>query len=249
MMQDQVGIGHNGGPPLGAPVAPPWLAGREARIARRGRPAATSGKARAEEWVLRFERTTPPVVEPLMGWTGGGDTLATQVELTFGSREEALAYAERQGIEARVKGAGGQAPEAPPARQRVQRPENAFGTVIWLTPLESSYGRCDPLGRPDLERALLNPAAVFGAPDEVLRDPLLSLDCRREILRRWAWDEYLKDMAAEEGMPEHGAAEPSRLWEVKAALLALGEDWRPSPVAPSARIAPYERDPRLALAA
>ena len=68
-----------------------------ARIFRPARSALTSGKARTKRWVLRFERRTPPVIEPLMGWIGGDDTL-TQVELTFPTREAAVASAERQGL-------------------------------------------------------------------------------------------------------------------------------------------------------
>ena len=95
------GIGHNARPlpPVGHPI---WPDGAEAVIARRRQPVATSGRARTGEWVLRFERRTPPFIEPLMGWTGGGDTLA-QVELTFTSRDEAIAYAERQGLSYRVE--------------------------------------------------------------------------------------------------------------------------------------------------
>ncbi|MGU3542189.1 hypothetical protein [Methylobacterium sp. A52T] len=86
---------------------------------------------------------------------------------------------------------------------------------------------------PDLERALVNPGAVFDTP-AVLRDhPRLLPSCKREILRRWAWDEYLKEVAAAEGMAE---GEPSRLDAVKAALLALGEARRPDPAAPAAAI-------------
>jgi hypothetical protein len=68
-----------------------------ARIYRPVRSAMTSGKARTKKWVLRFDRRTAPFIEPLMGWTGGDDTL-TQVELTFPTREAAVAYAQRQGL-------------------------------------------------------------------------------------------------------------------------------------------------------
>jgi hypothetical protein len=37
-----------------------------------------------------------------MGWTADDDTL-TQVELRFGSKEEAIAYAEREGLAYRVE--------------------------------------------------------------------------------------------------------------------------------------------------
>ena len=63
---------------------------------------------------------------------------------------------------------------------------------------------------------------MFAAPAAVLDHPRLLGPCKREILRRWAWDEYLKEVAAAEGMAE---GEPSQLEAVKAALLALGERW------------------------
>jgi hypothetical protein len=97
MQVHAIGIGHNN--PPAAAVAPPWLAGRRAVIRRRKRPVETAGRAHAHEWVLTFERCTPPELDELMGWTGGGDTLATEVRLTFATRAEAVAYAERQGLE------------------------------------------------------------------------------------------------------------------------------------------------------
>jgi hypothetical protein len=100
-------------------------------------------------------------------------------------------------------------------------------------------------GLPDLERALINPAAVFPTPRAVLDNQRLMRGCKQEILRRWAWDEYLKEVAASEGMAE---GEPSRLDEVKAALLRLGETWRPKPFAP-ATAAPLLRKDLEVLAA
>jgi hypothetical protein len=76
-----------------------------ARIFRPSRSVTTSGTARTKRWVLRFDRRTPPFLEPLMGWTGGDDTL-TQVELTFPSREAAVAYAKRHGLAYQVAGDG-----------------------------------------------------------------------------------------------------------------------------------------------
>src|SRR5690606_32895126 len=64
---------------------------------RPARPALPPGKPTTRHWKLRFKRRTPPFIEPLMGWTGGDDPL-TQVELTFPTRESAVAYAERQGL-------------------------------------------------------------------------------------------------------------------------------------------------------
>ncbi|MGX9576818.1 NADH dehydrogenase ubiquinone Fe-S protein 4 [Mesorhizobium sp. f-mel] len=62
----------------------------------------TSG-ARPKGWRLVFERRTAPVIEPLMGYTGGGDTL-TQVELDFPTLQAAIDYAERQGLAYIVQG-------------------------------------------------------------------------------------------------------------------------------------------------
>jgi len=242
-----VGIGHNRGPALDPAMPPPsWLMGRRARLARRGRSVATSGRARADEWVLRFERETPPFIEPLMGWTAGDDPLA-QVELTFETRAAALAYAERQGLEVEVQDRSSPVPLQDARTSAMAALDELGGTVIWLDAFRSAYGRCELSALPDLERALVNPASVFRRPEEVLRHPRLSLDCKREILWRWAWDEHLKEIAAEEGM---ASGEPSCLDEVKAALLELGQRWTPGPAAPAALVVAYRHDPALtALAA
>lgn len=72
-----------------------------ARIYQRPKSAMQSGKARTAEWVLEFEQSEARRPDPLMGWTGSGDTQA-QVHLTFGSKDDAKAYAEKHGIAARV---------------------------------------------------------------------------------------------------------------------------------------------------
>ena len=64
-------------------------------IYRPARSAMTSGKANIRSWKLRFEQRAASFIEPLMGWTGGTDTLS-QVELDFPSAEAAVAYAKRQ---------------------------------------------------------------------------------------------------------------------------------------------------------
>lgn len=72
-----------------------------ARIYQRPKNAMQSGKARTGDWVLEFEQSEARRADPLMGWTGSGDT-QVQVQLTFGSQAEAQAYAEKYGIAARV---------------------------------------------------------------------------------------------------------------------------------------------------
>ncbi|WP_235983428.1 NADH dehydrogenase ubiquinone Fe-S protein 4 [Bradyrhizobium australiense] len=55
----------------------------------------SSGKARTKGWRLTFERRSAPYVEPLIGWTGDDDPLAT-VELSFPTLRSAIRYAEGQ---------------------------------------------------------------------------------------------------------------------------------------------------------
>lgn len=57
-----------------------------------------SGRARAGTWVLEFEEADRRGVDPLTGWTSSNDT-RTQIRLDFASKEEAVAYAEREGID------------------------------------------------------------------------------------------------------------------------------------------------------
>ena len=115
--------------------------------------------------------------------------------------------------------------------------DNEVAAVISLTSTKAAGERRNLSSPPDRERALTEPANVFADPDDVVCHPLLSLDCKREILCRWAWDEYLIDLAEAEGMAE---GPPSRLQEVRSALVRLGEDWRPGPAAPAAFIVRYE---------
>ena len=68
-----------------------------ARIYRPARSAMQSGKARTRKWVLEYEPQSPRKIDPLMGWTSADDMLQ-QVSLEFGSREEAIAYAEDNDI-------------------------------------------------------------------------------------------------------------------------------------------------------
>jgi hypothetical protein len=68
------------------------------RIYRPTKTAMQSGRALTHKWLLEFEPAAPREVEPLMGWISGRDT-RRQVQLRFETREEALAYAERNGYQ------------------------------------------------------------------------------------------------------------------------------------------------------
>jgi len=68
-----------------------------ARIFKPAKNAMQSGKAKTGEWQLDYEPEKPRIVEPLMGWTSSSD-MRQQVTLRFDSKEEAIAYCEREGI-------------------------------------------------------------------------------------------------------------------------------------------------------
>jgi hypothetical protein len=72
-----------------------------ARIYKPAQTAMQSGPARTKEWVLEYEPEAASEIDPLMGWTSTRDMNA-QVRLAFDSKEEAIAYAERNGIAIRV---------------------------------------------------------------------------------------------------------------------------------------------------
>jgi hypothetical protein len=85
---------------------------------------------------------------------------------------------------------------------------------------------CNLWKTPDLKRALVNHAAVFRAPREIVGQSSFEDRLQAGTLPRWAWDEYLQ-LASDEAMPE--GHESSRLDEVKRALLALNELERGDP--------------------
>ncbi|WP_414474368.1 hypothetical protein [Microvirga sp. M2] len=121
----------------------------------------------------------------------------------------------------------------------------APGAITRLPWLRANARRREVRAPPDLDRALVTPASVFASPADVVRHPRLTLDGKREILWRWAWDEYLLDLALADGMPE---GEPPRLPEVKAALRLLNIEWSPDPAAPAMPIPQVEQH-ELCLAA
>ena len=81
-----------------------------ARIYKPARTAMQSGAAKTKEWVLDYEPEQPSAVEPLMGWTSSGD-MKQQLRLQFDTKDEAIAYCERNGIAYQVF-------ESPPRRRQ-----------------------------------------------------------------------------------------------------------------------------------
>jgi len=68
-----------------------------ARIYKPARTAMQSGTAKTKEWVLDYEPEQRRAIEPLMGWTSSGD-MKQQLRLQFDTKDEAVAYCERNGI-------------------------------------------------------------------------------------------------------------------------------------------------------
>jgi hypothetical protein len=56
-----------------------------------------AGEARTKEWVLEFDPAEPRSIDPLMGWTSSSD-MRNQIRLEFDTKEEAIAYATREGL-------------------------------------------------------------------------------------------------------------------------------------------------------
>ena len=83
-----------------------------ARIIEADRKPTQSGKARTGRWILEFEREVPLRPDPLTGWAGSNDT-RTQVRIPFDTKEEAIAYATRNGLEYHLV-------PAPPATLKIQ---------------------------------------------------------------------------------------------------------------------------------
>ena len=83
-----------------------------ARIFQQPKSATQSGIAGTHDWVLQSAPTQARRQDALMGWFGSGDT-QSQVTLRFDTKEEAVAYATKSGIEFDL--------ELPPVRVRVPK--------------------------------------------------------------------------------------------------------------------------------
>jgi hypothetical protein len=93
-----------------------------ARLYPAAKTAMQSGAAKAKGWILDYEPEEPQQVEPLMGWTSSGD-MKQEVRLNFPTKDEAIAFCERQGIAYQVFEA-----HEPPPRKGLSYADNfAFG--------------------------------------------------------------------------------------------------------------------------
>ncbi|MEI4508170.1 ETC complex I subunit [Sphingopyxis sp. CCNWLW253] len=73
----------------------------KARIFQKPKNAMQSGRAGTQRWMLEFAPAEARKADPLMGWAGSGDT-QRQLRLGFASRDEAVAYAEKNGIDVEI---------------------------------------------------------------------------------------------------------------------------------------------------
>jgi hypothetical protein len=69
-----------------------------ARISELDRRTTQSGRANDGLWLLEFEREQALRPDPLTGWNGSGDT-NTQVRITFKTKDEAIAFCEKRGLQ------------------------------------------------------------------------------------------------------------------------------------------------------
>jgi hypothetical protein len=72
-----------------------------ARIYQPPKNSMQSGRGNTRQWALEYELASPRKPDPLMGWASTEDTLS-QVQLAFETKEQAIAYAEKNGIDYQV---------------------------------------------------------------------------------------------------------------------------------------------------
>ncbi|MEE8173231.1 MAG: ETC complex I subunit [Alphaproteobacteria bacterium] len=69
-----------------------------ARIYQPAKSATQSGLANTRHWLLEYEQDGKREIDGLMGWTSSAD-MRSQIILKFSSRDEAVAYAKKHGID------------------------------------------------------------------------------------------------------------------------------------------------------
>lgn len=71
------------------------------KIYKPAKNAMQSGRGNTLNWVLERNNGGSQYIEPVMQWTASNNT-SKQVRLTFGSKEEAISFAEKNGWECTV---------------------------------------------------------------------------------------------------------------------------------------------------
>lgn len=73
----------------------------DVRIYQPAKTAMQSGRANVKNWVLEFEPGSRKETDTLMGWVGSSDTNG-QVRMRFSSKEDAMAFAKKNGLSFQV---------------------------------------------------------------------------------------------------------------------------------------------------
>lgn len=73
-----------------------------ARIYRPAKTAMQSGRGNARNWIVEYEPQAAQKQDPVTGWTSSSDT-GQQVRMGFETRDEAVAFCKRKGIEYQVR--------------------------------------------------------------------------------------------------------------------------------------------------
>ncbi|WP_273760141.1 ETC complex I subunit [Bartonella sp. ML70XJBT.G] len=73
-----------------------------ARIYSPAKTAMQSGKRNTGFWILQYEPSQAKMLEPLMGYTATAD-VSSQIKIHFKSKEEAIAFADKNAIPYRVE--------------------------------------------------------------------------------------------------------------------------------------------------
>ena len=73
----------------------------KAKIFKPAKTAMQSGRSKFNKWVLKFSDKKNQLKDTMMGWNGGSSTVS-QIELKFSSKEEAVNYAKKNGIDYEV---------------------------------------------------------------------------------------------------------------------------------------------------
>ncbi|NBX03067.1 MAG: ETC complex I subunit [Alphaproteobacteria bacterium] len=71
------------------------------KIYQPAKTAMQSGMAKTHSWLLEFVPQKPYFVDNLMGWVGMSDT-QTEANLRFATKDDAVAYATREGLDFEV---------------------------------------------------------------------------------------------------------------------------------------------------
>ncbi|MCP4330720.1 MAG: ETC complex I subunit [Alphaproteobacteria bacterium] len=95
----------------------------KARIYQPTKTAMQSGRAKTHRWLLESLPQSRKTRDPLMGWTSSDD-MNRQWRLSFETRDEAVAYAERRGIAYEVE---------EPHERRIQ-PKSYAANFRWNRP-------------------------------------------------------------------------------------------------------------------